>query len=156
MHSAAHDLAAEIPVVRGAIANTAATAAGSGDSTSVTGASVDLTSLGARFNTAALVIGSQATLASGESLAVKTQIQYSSNDSDWSNLTSVATLYTHTASGGAATAVQRGGIQTVDLSKVGRYLRAVVTPDLSRAGTDTATICAVWAFGGADRIPVAS
>ncbi len=156
MNSAAHDLAAEIPVVRAAILNTAATAAGSGDSTTITGASIDLTSLGARFNSAALMVGSSATMASGESLAVKYILQYSSNDSDWTGVATVATLYTHTATGGAATAAARGGVVNMDLTKAGRYIRATVTPDLSRAGTDTAVVAAVWAFGGADRIPVAA
>lgn len=151
-HSSAHDLAGTVIEVRGAIANTAATAAGSGDSTSVTGASIDLSGLSARYGSALLCVGSQATLTSGQSLAVKTQLQYSSNDSDWSNYTSVATLYTHTASGGAATGVHRGGRLNVDLSKVGRYIRAIVTPDLSHAGTDTATISATWAFGYADKV----
>lgn len=151
MNSSGHDLAAHLPVAQGAFASTAATAAGSGDSTSITGTAVDLTGLGARFNAALLVIGSQATLASGESLAVKTQIQYSANNSDWSNLTSVATLYTHTASGGAVTGGYSGDTLNVDLSKVGRYIRAVVTPDLSRAGTDTAVVFGCWAFGNPDK-----
>ena len=150
-HSAGHNAGAGQYTIA-AFQNTAATAAGSGDNTTVTGNAVDITALSARYNAAVLSIGSVATMASGESLAVTALVQTSANNSDWSTLVASQTVYTHTASGGAATAAAAGGDVSVDLSKAYQYIRCAVKPDLSRAGTDTATIAGTWALHNPDRI----
>jgi hypothetical protein len=135
-----------------AIVAVAVTAAGTGDSTTANGKSIDTGALGARYNAAALVIGSTATIASGESLAVTALIQDSANNSDWATLVETQVAYSQAADGGALTAKEAGGVVGVDLSKAGQYIRAVLNPDMSRGGTDTANVHAIWIFQNPDKV----
>lgn len=57
---------------------------------------------------------------------------------------------------GAGTPV-RGVVEVdVDLMGANSFLRATVTPTLSHSGTDTLTLCGVWALGGGDELPAAT
>jgi hypothetical protein len=156
-NSAAHDVGAGL-VARPAAASISVTAAGSGDSTTAVGYAVDTSpqTLGARFNSAALLLSSIATMASGESISVVAGVDHSTNNSDWTVLVTAAAVYVHTATGGAASLVQRSGRVSVDLSKAKQWIRATLNPDMSRTGTDTAVVSAVWALGHPDRIPSAA
>ena len=138
----------------GSIVNTAVTAGGTGDTTAINGATIDRVTLGERFSSAMLVISARATMASGETLKVTAKFQDSANDSDWTDYGDALALTTIvTAIGGAATA-KAGHLKLgVDLTSARRYVRGVVQPDLSRAGTDTATIAAVVILGGASSTP---
>lgn len=139
--------------VRRAAANTAATAGGSGDAAAVTGVIIDRAALGWP-QSAVFAIPFTATLGQGETLSIAATVQ-SSDDSGLSGPATNATL----ASTVAATGPSGGGTVTgtvevdVNLSGAGRYVRGNFTPDLSRANTDTAALSAVFAFGGAIRLP---
>lgn len=142
-----------ITVVRAA-ANTAATAAGSGDNTAVTGAIIDRNAIG-NPQSAVLAIPFTATLAEGETLS----IGYTVEEGQANDLSDVETLQT-AALAVVATGPSGGGTVTgtfevnVPLMGAGRYVRANFTPDLSAGATDTAALSAVLVLGGADRLPV--
>jgi len=140
--------------VRRAAANTAVTAGGGGDATAVTGVIIDRAALGWP-ESAVLAIPFTATLAATETLSIAYTVQ-EGNDS---GLSDVATLQTATGAV-VATGPAGGGTVTgtfevsVPMRAAGRYVRANFTPDMSRAGTDTAALSAVLVFGGANRVPV--
>lgn len=139
--------------VAGSIVNTAVTAGGTGDTTAVNGATIDRVSLGMP-SSAVFAISARATMASGETLKCTAKFQDSANDSDWTDYGDALALTTIvTAAGGAATA-KAGHLKLgVDLTGARRYVRAVVQPDMSRAGTDTATIAAMVLLGGFSATP---
>lgn len=139
--------------VRRAAANTAATAAGTGDNTAVIGAIIDRVAIGTP-QSAVLAIPFTATLGEDETLS----IGYTVQEGQDSGLSDAATLQT-AALAVVATGPSGGGTVTgtfevnVPLMAAGRYVRANFTPDLSASGTDTAALAAVLVFGGAERLP---
>lgn len=147
------DIGSLISVAR-AGANTAVTADAGGDATAVTGAIIDRAAHGWP-ESAVLAIPFTATLAVGETLSIAYTVQEGQNP----GLSDVATLQTAGAAV-VATGPSGGGTVTgtfevsVPMRGAGRYVRANFTPDLSRAGTDTAALSAVLVFGGATRVPV--
>lgn len=140
----------DLIAVRRAAANTAVTAAGSGDATEVTGVIIDRAEIGYP-QSGVLAIPFTATLAASETLS----IAYTVQEGNAANLSDAATLKS------AAAAVVATGVGTVtgtleidlSLAGAGRYIRANFTPDLSRGATDTAALSAVIVFGGSDRLP---
>lgn len=147
------NIGALISVMRAA-ANTAATAAGSGDNTAVTGAIIDRMAIG-NPQSAVLAIPYTATLAAGETLSIGHMVQ----EGNAANLSDAETLQTADAAVVATGPVGGGtvtGVFEVDvpMAGAGQYVRANFTPDLSASGTDTAALSAVLVFGGADRLPV--
>ena len=138
-----------IAVMRAA-ANTAVTAGGGGDATEVTGVIIDRAALGWP-ESAVLAIPYSAVLAAAETLT----LAYSVKEGNASNLSDAAVLQSAAA---AVVATGAGTITgcfevSIPLRGAGRYVRADWTPNLSRAGTDTAALSAVMAFGGANRLP---
>lgn len=138
--------------VQRAVANTAATAGGSGDNSAATGVIIDRAAFGYPAS-AVLAVPYTATLAEDETLT----LTYTVQEGDASNLSDAATL--KTASVVVATGDTGGSTETgcleVDFKSIagGRYNRVNITPDLSASGTDTAAISAVVVYGGMDRLP---
>jgi hypothetical protein len=144
----------EFTKVAFALANSTAVAAGSGDNTEVNGAALDLLSFTTRFRSAKLAVAIAATLASGETITVAGQWQDSANGSSWSDYGSVVVASvagTGPSGGGAVSGVVE---MKVNLSGARRYVRCKATPNLSRAGTDTATMSGVYVLGGPDALPI--
>jgi hypothetical protein len=141
--------------VAGSAVHTAVTAAGSGDTTAINGATIDRLATGKTvFQSAMAAASFRATMASGESLVSVLKFQDSANDSDWTDFGAGSGVVTVvSAVGGAATAKQGHQKLGVDLTTARRYVRAVCTPDLSRAGTDTATVELMVVLGGAQDTP---
>ena len=136
-----------------AVANTAATAGGSGDAVEVEGDILDRAAIG-NPQSGVLAIPFSATLAEGEtlSLAFEAESGNASNLSDASALKTGASAVVATGPSGGGTV--RGTLEVdLSLAGAGRYVRAKVTPDLSAANTDTAALAGVMIFGGADRVP---
>ena len=100
-----------------------------------------------------LAIPFSAALAANETLTLSWTIQ----DGTGSNLGSPATW--RTGSAVVATGPAGGGTVTgcfkipVPMGGARQSLGGTVTPNLSRAGTDTAQIAGVWVCGGAGRLP---
>lgn len=148
------DIAALGSLVRLAVAS-AATAAGSGDATTVTGVSVDRFSAGngSLPLEAAMGVIYEATLASGATLRIGYAIQDSADNSafaDYQTATYV-TVATGPSGGGAVSGIFDLG--SVNLGSARRYFRLNYMPDLSAGGTDTAVFRAVGFITGFDRLP---
>lgn len=136
------------------IAQTSVTAGGSGDATEINGKVFDRQAQRNRFLSVAAIVQVQATLASGESITIAGNFQSSPNNSDWTDFGDAqAATAVITATGGAVTAKAATVMFSADMVKAARYIRLQTTPDMSRAGTDTALINAVLVFGGAEELP---
>lgn len=147
---------AALGVILALSAASAATAAGTGDATTVTGRTVDRFSLGGGSmpNVANMGVAYEATLASGATLKFGYAVQDSADGSTW------ADYQTATYSAAVATGPNGGGavsgtfdIGSVNLSSARRYVRLNYNPDLSAGGTDTAVARAIGFFAGFDRLP---
>lgn len=125
------------------------TAAGAGDNTAITGASIDR--LG--YGSLTFAIAYKTTLASSETLKFAAEYQESSDNSNWDTATSLQAATT------AETGVQTNKVGKVefdlDLAGKKRYIRFNFTPDLSASGTDTADVSAVAVLGDAQVLPAA-
>lgn len=130
-------------------------AAGTGDNTKVTGATIDRMPAGAAgFLSAVVAVLGRAVLAEDETLKFALEYQESADGSSWD--TAVA-LYTATtvATGGAGGSTELAVKETdLDLSARKRYIRFNATPDLSASGTDTGEMLVAVTLGGADQTPV--
>jgi hypothetical protein len=126
-----------------------ATAAGTGDATAVTGATIDR--LG--FGSGKLVISYLTSLTAAKTLSYAVEYQDSADGSTWN--TAVAIQAATVAKTGAATAAVGRVEFNVNLNSLARYVRFNFTPDLSHSGTDTALSCAMFMLGGADTLPAA-
>lgn len=139
-----------------ASAITAATAGGTGDNTAITGVTIDRAAFasGQPPLNADLLLGFDTTLAAAATLSLKTvKIQDSADGSTWADylaFTDPGVVATGPGGGGNVKGVTRLG---VNLSSARRYVRAVFTPDLSAANTDTASVFALLVFAGFDSIP---
>ena len=145
-------IGAAVTVARGGN-NAALTAGGAGDNTAVTGHIVDRFGIGTP-QSAVVAIPYSATLAQGETLS----LDYTVQSGAAANLSDAATLLTASdvvlATGPTGGGTVTGTLEIdADLSGAARYVRVNVTPDLSRANTDTAQVGTVWVFGGAERLP---
>lgn len=130
---------------------------GSGDATDITGETIDLQGL-PKAESVVFEIPCYADLDNAETLTVTGYIQYSAAGSTWTDFADAATLLTLTGdsvSGGSEeTGVARIG---ADLNLLDRYIRVIITPDLSADDTDTANIGAgVAVFGGLQEAPQTS
>lgn len=135
--------------------NNTATAGGSGDNTAVNGAYIDrLSSLGP-VKSAKLVINYTTTLAATETLKFGAKIQ----DATDTGGTAVADFGTAVAATVVATGPDGGGTVTgtaeidINLEGARQAIRAVITPDLSASGTDTAAWSATLILFGANGQP---
>lgn len=137
-----------------ASAVTSVTAGGTGDNTAITGVTIDRQAYGAVPLSASLALLSEAVLAATNTISWKSvKIQDSADGSTW------ADYLTYTDPGVVATGPTGGGtVRTAtklaaNLSSARRYIRAVATPDMSAANTDTAKVAAMFIFGGFEAIP---
>jgi hypothetical protein len=140
---------ADRTIARGA-AHTAATAAGAGDNSAVTGATIDLSAQ--YFPRELLVCFSYTTtLAAGKKLFLKSMVVQHDTDSAMGTAATYATLEDDTgtaiathATGGTVTGTK---VYEVDLGGAKRYIRVNYTPDLDASGTDTAQVECLLSMG---------
>lgn len=125
-----------------------AVAAGAGDATAVTGATIDR--LG--YSSAVLAISYRTTLTAAKTLAFAAEYQTSDDGTNWD--TAVALQTSTVAKTGAATASD--GIVEFDLNlnSLKRYIRFNFTPDLNNTASDTAVCTSVVVLGGSAVKPV--
>lgn len=124
-----------------------ATAAGTGDNTAVTGATIDR--LG--YESAKVTVGYLTTLTADKTLSLAIAYQESSDGSNWDTAVDLQTATV--AKTGAVTAAVGEVSHSLDLRAKKRYIRFNYTPDLSHSGTDTAVTFAVAVLGGAEKMP---
>lgn len=145
MHSLSRDLAAILtPVYSGATVS--ATAGGTGDATAAPGDTIDLTALADRFESVAFAIKATATLAANKALTVTAKIETSADGTNWTDLTTSATVITLSSVGGGT--VTGAAVLGCSLEYASKDVRVNVTPDLTATGTDTAVVTHVALFGG--------
>lgn len=151
------NLGAMIKVLRAA-ANTAATAAGTGDNTAVTGVTIDRAACKMPLS-AVVAIAFSATLAATKKLFLKSVVVEHGDASDLSDAATYLTLEDTTGTA-VATGATGGSTETgckeydIDLSGAKRYIRIKFTPDLDATATDTAALAAVLVVGGGSEVPV--
>lgn len=127
---------------------TALTAAGTGDNTEITGPAIDCFG----YSSLILSIGWLTSLTADKTLSILVKYQSSQDNSNWD--TAVTLQASTVVSTGAKTA--EGAIQTtlaLALADKKRYIKFLVTPDLSHSGTDTATVYGTAILGGAETLP---
>lgn len=147
------DIGEEV-LVRGAILNGTAVAAGTGDATEITGLSIDRVALGNLYESCKLAIHGNATLQSGETHTIIANIQDSADNSTWADYgTALGVTTVLDAAGGALSAVAYNTFVDYDLRDARQYIRAQVTPNHIATGTDTSTIAAEFIFGGGQVYP---
>lgn len=128
-----------------------ATAGGTGDNTEVDGAYIDRTG----FQSVKLVIGYKAVLGSNATLSLSAKIQDATSSggavADFGSEMAKAIV----ASGGVSGATVTGVVELdFDISGADDFIRAVYTPDLSAANTDTVTMYCAVVLAGATEQPV--
>lgn len=131
-----------------------AVAAGSGDSTTTTGVTIDRFGFpaGGRPDTLALAVVFDATLATSRTLSIGYAVQDSADGTNWSDY--MTATYAAVATGSTAASVRTGEFEvSVNLAAARRYVRANFAVDLSATQTDTAVTRAVGFFAGFDRLP---
>jgi hypothetical protein len=142
------------------------TAGGGSDSVTFTSSSVDREGFatGSLPRSVDVEIYFSATLGSGQTLSLYSEIDSSPDNSSFTVLaTEQATIATGPSGGGAVNGVHRMTVQTtadnptpgpgLNLGSAYRYLRYLGVPHLSRTGTDTAQVRAVGlVLGGWDQL----
>ena len=135
-------------------AASAAVAAGSGDSATTTGATIDRLGFGSgsRPDSAEFAVPFEATLASGKTLSFGYAVQDSADGTNYSDYTTAtyAVVATGPSGGGAVSGQFQVGS---NLRAARRYVRFNYATDLNATGTDTAVARAVGFFAGFDRLP---
>lgn len=135
-------------------AESTAVAAGSGDSTTTTGATIDRFGFGSGSppDTVEAAVAFDATLATGKTLSFGYAFQDSPDGSNWSDYQTAT--YAAVATGATAASVAAGQFQIgANLGSARRYVRFNYATDLSATQTDTAVARAVGFFAGFDRLP---
>lgn len=127
-----------------------ATAAGAGDNTEITGATINRADHGYP-QSAKVVVSYKTTLSASETLKFGLKYQTSSDGSSWD--TAVVVQAATTDKTGAATNFVGEVEYDVDLSGLKQYVRFNLTPDLSASGTDTMVVSYVAMLGGARSLP---
>jgi hypothetical protein len=137
-----------------AVKSSALTAAGSGDATTVTGITIDRLSFSGSDVplTAQFIAAFDATLASGSSLSVGITVQDSADSASWSAYATLASAIIATGPSGGGEVYGQATLG-VSLRSARQYVRMLFTPDLSRAGTDTAVGMGVAVLSGFDEVP---
>jgi hypothetical protein len=143
------------------------TAGGASDSVTWTGLSINRASFptGSLPRTLDAFVAYDATLGSGQTLALYFDVQNSTNNSTWTDYATEASTVVATgpSGGGRVTGVARmsvaandssrpSGTPGVDLNGAMQYIRCNVVPHLSRTGTDTAVIVVAGTFAGFDTL----
>lgn len=137
-----------------ATAHAALVAAGSGDATSVTGATIDRYSAsGGIANVANFAVPYEATLASGATLSIGYAVQDSADGSTWADIQTATYAVVATGPSGGGAVAGTFDIGSVNLSSARRYTRLNFNPNLSAGATDTANARGVGFIAGFDRLP---
>lgn len=134
-------------------ANATATAAGTGDSTTTTGVTIDRMGFASGSMPASAVFGVlwEATMATSKTLSIGYAVQDSADNSNWSDYATAT--YAVVGTGSTAASVLSGEFQAdVDLQSARRYVRFNFAVDLSATQTDTAVARAAGFFAGMDRL----
>lgn len=139
--------------------NRTATAGGTGDNTEVDCAYVDRIkdsdAAGGIAQSMKLVIGFTSALNAGETLSFAIQIQDDADGVGSGTDFGEPIVKTVVATGASPNSTEVGTVEVdVDLSGAKRFVRAQVTPDLSRGGTDTAEWAASYVMFGHDPVPI--
>ncbi len=142
------------------------TAGGASDAATFTGLSIDREAFGAGSLSQSMdvAVPYDVTLGSGATLSITFDLQDSADGVTWADFrTEAATVFaTGPSGGGAVQGVARmalGGSNVppgdpgVNLGGARRFIRTLIVPDFSRAGTDTGLLSVVGVFGGFDRLP---
>jgi hypothetical protein len=136
--------------------NTAVTAGGAGDATALNGAAFNTAAQDQRYEAIMAAVFITTALGANETLAVTGLWQDSANGSSWATLRDDGAIAALSGGAGGAT-VTAGAKSSLSLDQVSEtrpYVRYVVTPNLSRAGTDTAAIGGGYVLSGAHSMPV--
>lgn len=131
-----------------------ATAAGTGDSTTTTGVTIDRMGFpsGSMPNVLAAAVAWEAVLATGKTLSIGYAAQDSADGTNWSDYQTAT--YAAVATGSTAASALAGEFEvTVNLTSARRYVRFNFAEDLSATQTDTSAARAVGFFAGFDRLP---
>lgn len=125
-------------------------AAGSGDATAITGATIDRQG----FLSADIIVGGKASVNTAETLKIAAEYQTSvlGDGSDW--VTAVALEASATIVTGLTSAAVFQAEYRINLIGFPRYFRFNFTPDLSRSATDVFDVAAFAVLGGAATKPV--
>jgi hypothetical protein len=149
------NIGAMIDVVR-ASAAASAVAAGSGDATTTTGATIDRMGYGGSMPSSALFsVIYDATLASGKTLSIGYAVQHSPDNSSWADYQTATYAVVATGASGGSVAAGEFNV-AVNLNNANRYVRINYNPDLNASGTDTNVTRAVAAIAGFDRLPASN
>lgn len=132
-----------------------ATAGGTGDATTVTGATVDRFGVvpGSFPNVMNAGVVYEAVLASGATLSIGYAIQDSADGTTFSDYQTATAAVVATGPSGGGTKSGVFDLGSINLSSARRYIRLNFYPDLSAANTDTAAFRAVGFSAGYDRLP---
>jgi methyl coenzyme M reductase beta subunit len=131
-----------------------AVAAGSGDSTTVTGVTIDRMNFpnGSMPNSLAAAVAWDAVLATSKTLSLGYAVQTSDDASSWTDYQTAT--YAAVATGSTAASAANGEFEvSVNLTSARRYVRFNFAQDLSATQTDTSAARAMGFFAGFDRIP---
>lgn len=134
-------------------AGASATAAGTGDATTTTGATIDRMAFpqGSMPLSAVFGVAWDAVLQTGKTLSVGYAVQDSADGSTWADYATAT--YSVVATGSTTASAVAGLLEAdIDLSAARRFVRHNFAIDLSATGTDTATARGVGFFGGFDRL----
>jgi len=123
-------------------------AGSSTDNVEVTTAVVDR--LG--YGSGSLIISFNATLASTETISFTVKEQESADNSTWDT---AATIQSATVAATGTSGVKTGVVKLdLDYTSKKRYIKYLITADLSASATDTADWHAISIIGGADELPI--
>jgi len=122
------------------------TAGGAGDGVKIVGNTVDRFAQGWP-QSALLVVQSYLNLADTETLSLAVEIQESADGSTWDTAEAIAASTVVKTADGAFTDIHVESY-TIHLGDRKRYIRLNVTPTLSAANTDVATVHGVLVLGG--------
>lgn len=131
-----------------------AVAAGTGDSTTTTGATIDRMNFpnGSMPNSLALAFPWEAVLATSKTLSIGYAVQDSADGVTYADY--LTATYAVVATGSTAASASSGELEvSVNLTSAKRFVRANHALDLSATQTDTAASRAVGFFAGFDRLP---
>lgn len=121
-----------------------ATAGGAGDNSAVTGESIDRQG----FGSGTLAVAYKAVLSQAATLSLTVTRQDSDDGTTWNDAETLhAAAVVATGETGGST--EQSVLKVKDSYEVkARYVRYVITPNLSAANTDTASVSAVLVLGG--------
>lgn len=151
MHASQND-AVKLVSTRFGRANTTATAGGAGDNTQSDAAWIDRRN----FYSAKVVVNWTATLAEGETLSLAAVFRDATSDAGAGAASygpTVATTVVATGPTGGGT-VNGTTEYDLDLAAAKAFVQARITPDLSRANTDTAAYSVVYVLAGGVNNPI--